>query len=149
MANTILVNTLDVYELPGCEVVGEIEGIFAPGERRGDDDPIPGADGELLAELPLAAYIITIPLRIFGATGGLRNANIRNLSALLSGWDRNGLVDLERRIENPDGSFDPGTAPGRFITGLSPNVVNPTSGRTSLKYKQGAGFWLNGTTAAL
>lgn len=145
MVDTILIDGHNVRALTGCRVVGLIDGIYAPGTRRGDpaDGVVGGADGALGSQRPLDYYIITIPLWVEGATSGARNANLRALGPLLTGT--NGLVTISRVIDTAT-TPDTHTAPGQFITGLSPQQMNSRTGRINLQYYQLAGFWLGGST---
>lgn len=145
--DTLWIDGNELRALSGLIVVGAIKGLRAPGERRGDDDVIPGRDGELGSQKPLAAYTIEIPVRIIGASRGERDDHMHNLGQLITGIDSGGLVQLKRRraTNGASGDFFEGTAKGRYLTGLSDDVVNPTTGATSLQYRQLSGGWFDGT----
>lgn len=146
--DTLFVDGHEIRALDGLLIVGPIRGLWSPGERRGEDDVIPGADGELLSQKPLATYTIEIPIRITGRSRGERNDNLHQLGQKISGIDAGGLVQLKRRraTNGASGDYLETTARGRYLTGLSMDVVNPITGAASLQYKQGSGGWFNGTS---
>lgn len=144
--DTLFIDTHSIRAVDGLIVTGAIRGLFAPGERRGDDDAPGGRDGELGAELPLAAYVIEIPIRILGASRGERNDNIINLGNLIGGKAGNGLVQMSRRIATgTGGDYAEAFAKGRYLTGLTFDVVNPYTGASTLQYKNLSGAWNPGT----
>lgn len=144
--DTLFVDGHDIRGLTGLTIVGEIKGLWAPGDRRGDDDAPGGRDGELGAELPRAKYVIEVPAQITGASRGERNDNLRNLGALIAGYGSNGLVQLKRRVATGSGSsYLEYTAKGRFITGLDIARFNHLTGRTTLQYYNLSGAWNDGT----
>lgn len=144
--DTLFVDGHSIRAIDGLQVVGAIRGLWAPGERRGDDDAPGGRDGELGAELPLAAYVIEIPIRITGTSRGDRNDNIRNLGALIGGSAGNGLVQMSRRVATGSaGDYLEAFAQGRYLTGLTFDVVNPYTGTSSLQYKNLSGGWNPGS----
>lgn len=145
--DTLFIDGHDIRTLTGLKITGPIKGLWATGERRGDDDPIPARRGELGAELPLAKYVIEIPVRIFGANRGVRNDNLALIGSLIGGQSGNGLVTLKRR--RATGSADDfleHTARGRYITGLSMEQVNDLTGRVTLQYWNLSGCWKDGST---
>src|SRR5438309_1596874 len=109
--NTLLIDGHDVAGLPGVFAVSEIDGLFAPGTTRGDDDPIPGADGQLGHGLPVDKYLITVTLWVGGTSTANLNANVKAIAPLVTG--ARGLVTLTRKLDNGAG-FDSHTADGRF-----------------------------------
>lgn len=133
--------TLSIRGSSYLRVVGTIDGLFAPGTQRGDDGPpIVDADGDELAILPLSSYIIRVPVWITGATRGQRNDNLRALTAAIMA--DGGLGTLIREIAKGTGSsYDTAQAPGRFITGLTPQIMSPRNGATELQFKQAKGRW--------
>ena len=145
--DNLLVDGQGVREVDGLIITGPIKGLWAPGERRGEDDVVPGRDGELGSQKPLAAFVIEIPIRILGANRGERNDNLHELGQLITGIDNGGLVQLVRRraTNGTSGDYLQTTARGRYLTGLSVDVVNPTTGAASLQYKNLSGGWFNGT----
>lgn len=141
--DTLLVNGHDLRAMDGIRIVGYME-LFAPGDRRGDDSIVPGARGELGSQLPLAKYIFHVPIQVMGNTRGERNDNLRVLGSIVSGTG--GLVTLTRRIATGSGSgYVEHTAPGRFITGLTPTLLNHVTGRTELQFYNLKGAWFNGS----
>jgi hypothetical protein len=151
--DTVLIDDHEARSLPGASVVGKIDGIRSPVTRRGgDDQTIPGENGDLPTPLPVDKYLITIPLRIWGASRGERNDNLTALALLIGGFAAGGVVALKRRIAT--GSADAyleHSAPGRFATGLSIDVMNPNTGAITLQYYQLKGLWSDdgGTTWTL
>lgn len=116
--DTLLVDGTDVAALPGVIAVDFIDGLFAPGTTRGDDDEIPRRDGALgAANLPRAKYLITVPVWVMGATTADLVTNLAALGPLVRGTG--GLVTLTRRLTTSGGHVDH-TAAGRFATGLTP-----------------------------
>lgn len=140
--DTLLVDDNDIRAIDGIKVVGFISGLFAPATRRGDDTVLPGEDGELGEALPLAKYVISAPIMVLGDTRGERNDNLRAAADLLGGLSSNGLVTLTRRIAKGAADlYDEDDAPGRFIGGLTFDILNPNTGRTELQWYNLAGGW--------
>jgi hypothetical protein len=144
---TILIDGHDVRALTGVSVVGYINGWFAPGTRRGSSDVVADADGELGAALPLAAYLLRIPIQVQGATEDAMVTNLLALGALIGGTTTGGLVSLTRRHVPASGPTVDHTAPGRFVTGLADAILNPQTGRSELQYYQLKGYWLDPATS--
>jgi hypothetical protein len=116
--DTLLIDGTDVDALPGVIAVDYIDGLFAPGTTRGDDDEIPRRDGAVGApNLPRAKYLITVPLWVSGATTADLNTSLAALGPAVRGTT--GLVTLTRRLTTSGGHVDH-TAAGRFATGLTP-----------------------------
>lgn len=142
--DTILIDGTDVAALPGVIAVDYIDGLYAPGTARGDDDSIANADGWIGSKLPLDKYLITVPLWVAGATTGELNSNLAALGLIVRG-DR-GLVTLSRRLDNGAG-YDTHTAPGRFAGGLTPTGErNHEALALDLQFYNLRGAWLDGTT---
>lgn len=139
---TLLVGGVDIRSMPGFSVVGYIP-LHAPGQRRGQDETIPGRVGQLpVPGLPFDAYSFSAPVWIAGATPGQREANLRTAAATLLGPTGDGLVTLTRRLVNAtDDGFDEATAQGRFVAGLSFQVLNPWTGSTELQFVNLDGGW--------
>jgi hypothetical protein len=143
--DTLLIDGTDVAALPGVIAVDFIDGLYAPGARRGDDDDVPGRDGSLGAELPLAKYLITVPVWVKGATTAELNSNLRTLGPLVTG--SRGLVTLTRRLDNGAG-YDEHTAAGRFATGLTPTGErNQTAVALELQFYNLDGAWFDSGTS--
>lgn len=143
--DTIIIDGHDVRALDYLTIGPGHMKLRGDGERRGDDDLIPGDDGEEANPLPLAKWIIVIPCRIRGANRGQRNDNLAAASALIGGWGNHGRVALERRTATGDANdYLAVFAPGRFITGLSPALMNDRTGQTQLQYYQMTAYWLDG-----
>lgn len=140
--NTLLIDGTDVYDLPGVFAVDFIDGLDAPGTTRGDDDVIPGADGQLGHGLPVDRYLITVPLWVQGTSAADLNANVRAIGPLVTG--ARGLVTLTRKLDNGAG-FDSHTAPGRFATGLGLSRVSDTVGSMDLQFYNLNGRWFDGS----
>lgn len=139
--DTLLIDGTDVAALPGVIAVDYIDGLYAPGARRGDDDEIPGLDGALGAQLPLAKYLITVPVWVSGATTAALNSNLRSLATAVTGT--RGLVTLSRHLDNGAG-YDTHTAPGRFATGLTPTGErNHVAVQLDLQFYNLAGAWFS------
>lgn len=142
--DTILIDGQDVRSVTGWQVVGII-GHQATGDRRGDDDDVPGRDGSLGAILPIAKNIIRVSFRISGATRGERNDNWRNGIALLDGG-ANGLCSIARRVAKGSSSgYDEHTTDGRYLTGSNLGVMNPYTGQCDLQYYNLRGRWWTGS----
>ncbi len=144
--NTLLIDGHDVRTLPGVVVAGPLD-LFAPGDRRGNDDVIPNRQGELGAALPLAKFIVRIPIRVNGDTPDEFVANVLGLGPLIGGLAAGGLVTLTRHIVTASG-FVEHTAKGRFITGLALGMGNPWTGTTELQYYNLDAAWWDPTTSA-
>lgn len=146
--DNLFIDGVSIRGLTGLTIVGAMRGFWAPGERRGDDDPIPGRDGELGSRKPLAAYVIEVPVKILGANRGDRNDNLHALGGLITGQDTGGLVQLKRRraTNGTSGDYLESTARGEYLTGLSPDIVNPYTGFATLQYRNLSGGWFNGTS---
>lgn len=134
----------DIRALPWLKVRG-IDGIWAPGQRRGDDTVAAGADGEIGNELPLAKYVLTANVTIKGATRGERNDNLRSLMPIVSGT--NGLLTIARRVAtgSTGDDYDEHESDFRFITGLTPQIMNPYMGFTQLQWYNLRGAWFSGS----
>jgi len=116
--DTLLIDGTDVAALPGVRRVGFIDGLYAPGAVRGDDDVIPGRQGQLgVAGLPLERYLITVPVWVSAVDTATLNTNLAALGLVVRGTG--GLVSLTRRLTTSGGHVDH-TAAGRFATGLTP-----------------------------
>lgn len=140
--DTLLIDGHDIRTMTGVRVVGYMQ-LFAPGDRRGDDDVIPGLRGELGARLPRAKYVLSVPIRVYGATRGARNDNLRALTTICEG--DMGIVPLWRRIATGSGdSYIQHTTTGRFITGASLALMNDTTGTTELQFYNLRGGWWDG-----
>jgi hypothetical protein len=140
--------SLESYNL----TVTDLSGIFAPGNRRGDDDVIPGRRGQIGAELPYDAYTFSIPvafaaepapwappkdMRVFAIE------SLTNLAAQCAG--NNGLVTLGRQLSafNEDG-FVVHTASGRYVGGTAVQFLNPYNWTTELQFINLDGGWFDG-----
>lgn len=142
--DTLLINGHDVRTMTGIRVVGYME-LFAPGDRRGGDDGVvPGSDGELPERLPRAKYVMSVPIRVMGATRGERNDILRTVSAICEG--DHGIVPLARRIATGSGDDHvQHTTTGQFVTGLSLTLLNDTTGTTELQFYNMRGGWWDGS----
>lgn len=141
--DTLLIDGHDIRAMTGVRVVGFME-LFAPGDRRGDPDVIPGKNGELEAPLPRAKYVMSVPIRVLGATRGERNDNLRALAAICEG--NQGIVPLWRRIATGSGDdYVQHTTTGQFITGVSLSLLNDTTGTTELQFYNMRGGWWDGS----
>lgn len=136
--NTLLVDGTDLHSLTGVSVVGFMD-LYAPGTRRGSNDVIPGARGQVGAELPYEAYTFHIPIQVKGATREAMVANLRAVGTLLAGT--NGLVTLERRLAKVGGGYDAYTAAGQVVTAFSINLFNFALARTELQFVNLDGAW--------
>src|SRR5438876_10421661 len=109
LPDTLLVGSTDIQSLAGI-LVEDMSGLFAPGRRRGQNDTIPGRQGQLGAPKVYDAYAFSIPVTVLPddssgvapATEQGRRAqviaNLRAANAILAGT--NGLVTLTRRLSN-------------------------------------------------
>jgi hypothetical protein len=141
--NTLLIDGHDIRtDFPGMRVFGDMN-LYAPGKRRGDDQIIPGMTGQVpVPGLPLDAYTFSVFVIVQGATRGAKEANLRALSTVLVGSAHDGLVTLTRRLANAaDTGYDECTAQGRFVSGLSFQVMNPYTGKTELQFVNLTGGW--------
>lgn len=140
--NTLLVDGHDLRAMTGIRVYGDMQ-LYAPGTRRGSDDVIPGRAGQIGAPgLPLDAYAFTVPIFVSGATRGAMVSTLHTLASQLNGVNQDGLVVLTRRLANADDSgYDEYTANGRFVSGLSLQVLNPITGQTELQFINLDGLW--------
>jgi hypothetical protein len=138
--DTLFVNGHDIRTaFTGLTVYGTID-HWAPGDRRGEDETIPGRNGDLDTQLPRASFVILVSIQVTGATRGERNDNLRDAIALMRGSDH-GLVPIKRRIATGTGSaYEQGTARGRVLTAAS-SILNPYTGRGALQIKNLDGAW--------
>lgn len=141
--DTLLIDGTDVRALPGVVAVGFIDGLYAPGTRRGDDDTIPGRQGQLGVLLPADKYLITVPISVAGSTTAQLNANLHSIGSAVAG--SGGLVTLTRKLANGSG-FDSHTANGRFVQGLQFTLMNWTTAQTDLQFYNLDGAWWTGTS---
>lgn len=142
--NTLLVDGTDIRTLAGITIVGYMD-LHAPGTLKGsdEDEDLPGDDGVLGVPLPYAAYSFSVPIRVFGATRGQKEARLRAVGAAVRGT--NGLVTLTRRLANAaDDGYDEHTAHGRFAMFNSISLLNPFSDQTELQFVNLDGYWLDG-----
>lgn len=142
MTDTLLIDGTDIRSITGWRVVGAIS-HWGTGDRRGDDDSVPGRDGWIGAVLPRDRYIIRVPIRVYGSSQGERNDNLRNGLASVDGGS-DGLCTLTRVIASGAGT-DSHTSDGRFITGSALAALNPVTGMCELQYYNLRGAWWNGS----
>lgn len=150
-SDTLFVDDIDIQALPGITVLN-VEELYAPGRRRGEDDVILGQDGLLGSpDLPLEAYSFSFPIRIDGGNDPDRvvrramfNANLRSAIRQINGHANGGLVTLKRRLAKPGGGYWEGTAPGRCAAMNSFSLLesNPDKGETELEFVNLRGAWL-------
>lgn len=147
--NTLLLNGSDLRtDFPGVRVVGDMN-LFAPGTRRGSDDAIPGRRGQLgNPNLPFDAYQFTVSVIISASTRGELYARLASLANAAVGT--NGLVTLTRRLASSDDSTTVDyTAAGRFVSGTSMQLWNPTTGHTDLVFINLDGAWRRNSDGVL
>lgn len=146
--DTLLIDDTDVRDLPGVFAVDFIDGLYAPGDPRGDDDEIPTRNGALGAALPLAKYLITVSMGVKGATTAELNDNLASIAVTCRGVAGNGLVTLSRRLARTGGT-QTHTADGRFATGLKLTQANWSAGGLQLQFYNLSGAWFDGTSWVL
>ena len=146
---------VDGVDLEGMGLlVTDYSGLFAPGNRRGDDDVIPGRRGQIGAELPYDAYTFTIPVAFTTAkelglptnvSRGYALEALHNVGLYLAG--NNGLVTLTRRLSSNTGydGLVTHTAAGRYVAGTAVQFLNPYNWTTELQFINLDGGWFDGT----
>lgn len=141
--NTLLINGTNLRGgFAGIVVYGDMN-LYAPGDRRGSDEIIPGYNGEIEAPgLPLAAYNFPISVFVRGATRGAMVANIHNAASVMVGTAHDGLFTMTRRLANAaDDGYDEFYARGRFNTGLALQTLNSRTGQTVFQFRNLYGGW--------
>jgi hypothetical protein len=138
LSTTLLFAGTDLQAIDGITVT-DMSGIFAPGNRRGDHDVIPGRQGQLGAELPYDAYSFAIPIVVLGDTHYEMLTILRTVGNALKGT--NGLGQLERRLDNGAGGYVAHTAAGQFASFNSTSLLNPETGQTELTFVNLDGAW--------
>jgi hypothetical protein len=128
-------------------------GLFAPGNRRGDDDVIPGRRGQVGAQLPYDAFAFSVPVAFAFNTDTFTNPlqarrlalmTLANLGVYLTGT--NGLVTLTRRLSSDDAEgYTEHTASGRYVAGTAVAFLNPYNWTTELQFINLDGAWFDGT----
>lgn len=142
--STLLIDGNDIRtDFPGISVYGDLN-LFAPGDRKGDDQDIPGRAGVVpVAGLQPDKYTFSILIKLNGPDEGTMIANYLANARLFSGVNDDGLVELTRRLANAaNDGYDEYTAPGRLNTGLAMQTLNPLNGRCELQYTNLDGRWL-------
>lgn len=143
--DTLLIDGTAVEDLPGVFAVDFIDGLYAPGDPRGDDDDIPTAWGSLGASLPVAKYLITVSLGVKGPTTAELNDNLAAIGVTCRGTGGDGLVALSRRLARTGGT-QTHTADGRFAGGLKLTQANWSAGGLQLQFYNLSGGWFDGST---
>lgn len=151
LPDTLFVNGHDLMLQPGI-VVEHLDGLHAPGTRRGGNDTVPQRRGQLGAPLPLDAYQFAIPVVILPQYDGVENLPVATLPQRRTAMVRNlwrlarlcqgseGLVTLRRRLSNAAGHVDT-VANGQFVDGLAATTLNAETGRTELNFVNLDGCW--------
>lgn len=145
---TLIVDGTDLQSLSYL-YLGDTSGLYAPGLRRGGDDPIPGAQGLLAAtDLVLDAYAFSIVVLLEGTTEADFETNLRAAITLCMGTSGNGLVTLTRRLAITTGpGYVEHTAPGRFVASNAFALLNSRTGTTELQFINLKGAWSNDSGA--
>lgn len=156
LPDTLLINGTDLQSIAGI-VVEDFSGLFAPGRRRGDDIPIPYANGATgVPNLPYEAYTFDIPVVVLESDGsgntpstdyGRRAQMIANLRSVATAIGTTGLVTLTRRLANAGGTYDSHTCSARYLDGLGMELLNYHTGRTVLSFLNLDGCWYDGAVA--
>jgi hypothetical protein len=156
LPDTLLVGSTDIQSLAGI-VVEDFSGLFAPGTRRGQNDVIPGRQGQLGAPKVYDAYAFSIPITVlpYASDGTMAStlqarraqtiANLRAASAALAGT--NGLVALTRRLSSGASSYVSHTCSGEFVEGLGLTLLNTETGQTELQFVNLDGAWWDAATS--
>jgi len=147
--NTLLIDGKDLRtDFDGLRVVGDMN-LFASGNRRGQDDTVPGRRGQLgNPNLPFDAYPFSVTVDVEAETQGQLYARLAALGDGVVGT--NGLVTLTRRLAAPDdASTIDYTAAGRFVLGTSLQLWNPFMGRTELQFINLDGAWRRNSDGVL
>ncbi|SRR6266705_1141473 len=154
LPDTLLVGSTDIQSLAGI-VVEDFSGLFAPGTRRGQNEVIPGRQGQIGAEKVYDAYAFSIPITVLphASDGSVSSnlqarraqviANLRAASAALAGT--NGLVTLTRRLSDSATTYVSHTCAGEFVQGLGMTLLNVETGQTELQFVNLDGAWWNGS----
>lgn len=138
--DTLLFAGTDLRAVGGV-IVNSLDGMFAPGTRRGQNDVIPGRRGQLGAELPYDAYNFDIPITILAATRHGMLTVLAAVGAALAGT--NGLGTLERRLDDGAGGYVSHTAAGQFTSFNSYSTLNAVSSTTVLSFVNLDGAWFS------
>lgn len=145
-SNSLLIDGTNVTAFPGVFAVGVIDGLFAPGDRRGDDSEIPGRHGSIGARLPFAKYLISVPLWLRGDTVHELNRAMLDIGEMFRAAPAgSGLVQLSRHLDGAGSTTLVHYAQGRYASGLNFQTVNHTAARTDLQVYNLSGSWWNGS----
>jgi hypothetical protein len=135
---TLIFDGTDLRDLP--MIVQDWAGLYAPMIRRGSHDTIPGAAGQLGAELPLDAYTFAVPIVVLGDDHEEANANLATICSALLG--SSGLGAMTRRLARTASPFyDAYTADGQFASFNAFSLYNPKTAQTELTFVNLSGAW--------
>lgn len=140
LPDTLLVDGVDIQAISGI-VVTNLDGLLAPGERKGDNVPIPGRNGVLGVPKDYADYEFSIGIRVEGDTRWEMIATLRTVAAALDG--DGGLVTLTRRLADGPGTYVEHSAEGQFNNGLQIALLNAATGDTELSFTNNDGCWFD------
>lgn len=138
MTYTLLAGGTDLRAVTGVRFVGD-PNLLAPGTRRGQADVIPGLRGQIGAELPWDAYAFNVAIAVTAANQHAVLAVMYSLGTTLAGT--NGLISLERRLDNGSGGYDAWTADGQFVGFQGMAFQSPTVLLADLGFINLSGAW--------
>jgi hypothetical protein len=143
--DTLLFDGTDLRAISGV-IVNSLDGMFAPGTRRGQNDVVPRRRGQVGAQLPYDAYNFEIPITVLAATRHAMLTVLAAVGAALQGTG--GLGTLERRLDNGVGGYVSHTAAGQFSAFNSISTLNAFTANTVLTFVNLDGAWTpdSGTT---
>lgn len=144
MPDTLLVDGTDIKALSGV-VVNSID-YFAPAKRRGDNDTVPGRQGQIGHSKPLDSFSFSANITVkvtSGATVNLRRVNmVANLRAFMKSCRGDGgQVLLQRVLMTGESSTTTTEALGEFVGANSFSLLNYQTGKTEVEFINLDGAW--------
>lgn len=137
LPDTLLVDGTDLQSIAGI-IVTNLDGLLAPGTRKGENVPISGRRGVIGVPKVYDAYEFGVGIRVEGDDRAAMLATLATLSAVLDG--DGGLVTLTRRLVSGS-SYVEQTAAGEFVDGLQVALLNGWTGDTELQFVNLDGCW--------
>lgn len=143
LTDTLIVDGVDLQNIAGITVTN-LDGLLAPGTRRGENVVVPGRRGAIGVPKVYDAYEFAVGITVDGGDGTAQArrvtmlARLATLSAALDG--DGGLVTLTRRIANST-TYVEHTASGEFVDGLQVTLLNADTGETELQFVNLDGAW--------
>lgn len=135
MYETIFVDGVDLSDIIDC--ITSLDGIYQTPATRGDNLVIPGVDGEIWLDKPIATSIIELGLMMKGDTTTKFNDGFRILRKRIPPGK---LLHLQRRMSYSIAN-ETHEATGEYASGLNPTMQLMRFGKTTLGLRVHSGLW--------